>query len=115
MWFISFILGVATSISIFVYGWSSYLEHTKAAAAEARQREWLASMPMPPPRPPGPEARPEARPAREEVEVVRVPTPAKVTYNAWQNGRYNRNRYVKPRYAKPRYAKPRHGRARETW
>jgi hypothetical protein len=117
MWFISFILGVATSISLLLFGWSTYLERSAVATADAREREWLASMPMPlpPPRPP----MPKARVPKEEVELVREPKPAWATYNGKWNARYAR--YAKHRYAKPRhaahrrYAKPRYPRVGETW
>jgi hypothetical protein len=103
MWFISFVLGAATAISIGVFGWSSYLEYAKAGAAEARQREWLASMPMPPPRPHVPEPKPRVAKVDSDVEVVRVPTPAKVNWKTYRK----QQRYVS--------RKPKQTRVRETW
>jgi hypothetical protein len=111
MWFISFVMGVATALSVGVYCLSAYMEYAKAAAAGVRQREWLASMPMPPPRPPVPAPKPVR--IDNEIETVRVPTPGKATYKAWQNSRYGKARYSRHRSAKPKYAKPRY--PHETW
>jgi hypothetical protein len=106
MWFISFVLGAATSITLGVYSWAFYLERAAVTAAEVRQREWLASMPMPPPRP----HIPTPRKVREEVEVVREPKPV---WNA-NNTRWNA-RHAKPRRGQPKYANPKRNRVWETW
>ena len=108
MWFFSFVLGVATSITLLVYGWSTYLDHAKAAAAEARQREWLATMPMPRPRPDVPE--PKRRAEADLPEVVRVPVPAQTSWSSSRSSRYSRARHTGRSYANPRRSQ-----GRETW
>ena len=100
MWFISFVMGAATAISLGVFGWSWYLDRTQAAAVEVRQREWLASMPMPPRRPPIPA--PKVSKIDSDVEIVREPTPAKT---AWKG--YRKSGHVS--------RKPRNTRVWETW
>jgi hypothetical protein len=89
MWFISFALGAATCISIVVYGWASYLEYTKAVAAEAHARELMAFVPMPPTRP-FPRSLPKAQMSQvePEIEVVRVPKATKAVWKARRKPRH---------------------------